>query len=476
MAKPMAKPGRKGFFFQMNLPNRFFIVTPQVFRVNESVTITLHGLHGWGRRPSNSAQWGKLWLKWIASSGCLVNGDFAEWNVFNESPVEIDRNDPDTIRFTLFSEEEGEISCYLMLTGDNGSQTEIAFFTVYALREDLLELRPMRGDLHSHCSWSCCCRQDENQYSLAVRGRERGLDFLGITDHLQIKPSQRARKFIQDFETDFQVVPGEEIHILRNQVPCLDHHHGWQPHVHIVNFGGQSSVAAYMNEHFAEVSASWKKAAEALPVSYSSGMRYTMAATDWIFDKIREFGGLSVFCHPFWTTFARFNLPVKLNEYILDRQKYDAMEVFGLGGVHNASFNESNQLALAWWQAESIRRGHLIPLVGTSDSHDSAVLFGTRSTIVFTASGNNGIGDIQEAIRQGRSVAVVSEPGNEPEIFGDFRLVRYAYFLWRNYYPLHDAICAAEAVMIADVLNGLGEKNDICRRRLRKENQLFWGK
>ncbi len=460
----------------MNLPDLYYTITPRVFAVGKQVTFTLRGLRAWARRPSNATQWGRLVLRWIATGGLMADGKPANWNWFNENPVEM-TDDPDAVRFTLGTEEEGEICCQLRLIAPDDSETVLASFSLYALETDLLVLRPWRGELHCHSSWSRCGNQDENPYTVAICAREKGLDFMALTDHLQMKPSRRAAKFFRGLPTDFLVVPGEEIHILLEHTPSLDRYHQFWPYLHIVNFGGRQSVAAYMNEHIDALKAAWQATAESIHANAVPELRYFMAASDWVFDQIRAFGGLSVFCHPFWKPYYRFNLPVKVNEYILEQHKYDCMEVFGLGGIDNAGFVESNRLALAWWQEECFRRGRTIPLVGTSDSHDSARLLGGHSTIVFPAPGRPRLAAVQQAIRDGFSVAAVCEKaGDSPQLYGAFRLVRYAYFLWRQYFPAHNELCRDEARMMAEALNGVGEPDDRIARKLREYARSFWGK
>ena len=50
--------------------------------------------------------------------------------------------------------------------------------------------------------------------------------------------------------------------------------------------------------------------------------------------------------------------------------------------------------------------------------------------------------------------------GEFPHIYGNPRLVSFAYFLNREYFPEHDELCAAEGeIMIAALMDGAeGEK------------------
>jgi hypothetical protein len=63
------------------------------------------------------------------------------------------------------------------------------------------------------------------------------------------------------------------------------------------------------------------------------------------------------------------------------------------------------------------------------------------------------------AIVELRSVACDQRQGPDPAIFGPFDLVEYAYYLCREFFPRHDALCRSPSA--ADGLAAL------CRQ--------FWG-
>ena len=42
--------------------------------------------------------------------------------------------------------------------------------------------------------------------------------------------------------------------------------------------------------------------------------RYCMASSIWCFDRIREFGGLGIFCHPYWLTREHYHIPGSLTD------------------------------------------------------------------------------------------------------------------------------------------------------------------
>ena len=52
--------------------------------------------------------------------------------------------------------------------------------------------------------------------------------------------------------------------------------------------------------------------------------------------------------------------------------------------------------------------------------------------------------DLASAIREMRSLAVWNMPNEFPTVVGEFRMVKLAYFLLREYFPEHDRLCRCE--------------------------------
>ena len=84
------------------------------------------------------------------------------------------------IRFSYRFEGEQE---YTILLEDNEKVKQE--LSVYALREDLYALRPLKGDLHAHSF-----RSDGSTDAAALAGhfREQGYDFFALTDHNRYYP------------------------------------------------------------------------------------------------------------------------------------------------------------------------------------------------------------------------------------------------------------------------------------------------
>lgn len=309
---------------------------------------------------------------------------------------------------------------------------------VYSLADDLYALRPYKGDLHMHSN-----RSDgmEPPAHVAAACRRIGLDFMALTDHRQYAPSLEAIQAFAGVPVDLAMFPGEEIHP--------------PPHcpVHIVNFGGAFSVNALCADepaYLAEV-----QAIEATlddPALQRDARRY-YAQCLWTYRKIREAGGLSIFCHPYWITGRRYNVSEALIARHFADRPFDAYEV--IGGYYRSQA-ESNLLQVARYHEER-GRGNALPIVGVSDAHgcESGELFGWYCTLVFAPS--MAFADLTEAIRDRRAVAVEALPGEAPRAHGPFRLVKYAQFLLREVFPAHDALCREEGAWMLAHLAGEAE-------------------
>lgn len=304
---------------------------------------------------------------------------------------------------------------------DGETSTVLGEARAYALDDDLFRRRPYKGDFHIHS-----CRSDGKEPPAYVAGASRriGLDFMALTDHRQYEPSLEAIRAYENAEIDLQILPGEEVHPPDTRV-------------HIVNFGGRHSVnALFASDAFRTEVQTVSETLTHIPPA----LRYQYAACIWSFQQIRAGGGLALFCHPYWFTGHRYDVPEALTTLLLAHQPYDALEL--IGGFHRHQI-ESNTLQVARYHEERAQ-GRSIPIVGASDAHgcETGSLFGWYYTIAFAPS--PALADIQEAVKGLYSVAVEAVAGEAPRAHGPFRLVKYAHFLMREVFPQHDAICAEE--------------------------------
>jgi hypothetical protein len=347
------------------------------------------------------------------------------------------------LRLTQFFEGEQEHVFYVSRPGPKGF-TPVGDFRVYSLVPDLFARRPFRGDLHMHS-----CRSDGRETPAYVAGscRRIGLDFMAVTDHRLYAPSLEARAAYAGVPIDLEIFPGEEIH----PPDCP---------VHIVSFGARSG----MTELFAD-DAAYRRAVDTV-IRATGAMPpgvvpHEYGAAAWVFDKIREAGGLGIFCHPYWFSDHQYALPCPLTDWIFERQPFDALELVG-GYSHDF---DSDTLQIARYNDERAR-GRRLPIVGTTDSHGverrDMDLFDRYSTVVFAPSLT--AANVIASVKDLYSVAILNAPEDRPRAFGPFRLVKYALFLLREVFPGHDELAAEEGRLMLGHAAGDATAKDLLAR------------
>ncbi len=331
----------------------------------------------------------------------------------------------------FFESEQEHILRVDLIEGDR--RTLIGDFKLYSLREDLFNRRPYKGDFHIHSA-----RSDgrEPPAYVAAACRRIGLDFMAVTDHHRYAPSIEAIRTFENVDLDLRIFPGEEVHPPENPV-------------HMINFGGKFSVNDLFKEE-AEYRRQVDRVAETLPALPPGASRYQYASCLWCFDKIREAGGMGIFCHPYWMESLRYTPSGALTSLLLDRRPFDAFEL--IGGFFKWEA-DSNTLQVARYHEER-SQGRQIPIVGASDSHgcERDELFGWYYTIVFSPSLE--LSDLTASIKSFYSVAVEAMSNETPRAYGPFRLVKFALFLLREFFPRHDDLCLEEGRLMLRHLTG----------------------
>ena len=359
-----------------------------------------------------------------------------------------------TFTFTPAAEQEYELVLF-EIDGDNRQKKES--FNFYAVQEDLFNTRPWKGDFHVHS-----CRSDgrETPAYVAARYRQAGFDFFALTDHHRYEPSLEASTALKSLDTDFRVYPGEEVHPPSNPV-------------HHINFGGSFSVNdRHRDKECYEKEVDLVEASLEHP-ELTPAERRILASSIWVFNKIRAAGGIGLFCHPYWINGNRYNVSEPLIQALFAELPFDAFEL--LGGFARSN-HEGNALQVARWGDERAK-GRKIPIVGVSDSHgtENADLFNWYYTLALAPTPD--FEDLKTAITSEGAVAVQAIPGECVQIYGPFRIVKFAYFLLREVMPLHDAECAEEGRLMLKVLAGDEEAAALLaltRNRVKKLFDHLW--
>lgn len=300
--------------------------------------------------------------------------------------------------------------------------------SVYAVEDDLLALRPLRGNFHIHS-----CRSDgvESPEVVAAMYRRFGYDFMALTDHHQYQPSLEAIAAYKDTDIDMKLFPGEEVHSPDNLI-------------HVVHFAGDYSVN---DVYRADEDGYYKAVAEIeKTIDVPEHMHpFEIAATKWVCEQIKKANGLSMLCHPNWTYWGAYNQSVDTFKYFMAHRDYDVLELINGG---NEPFE--NQLQAATWYNFPNR-----PVaVGADDSHGSVngKWFDIGKTYVLAKSMERE--DIFSALRGGMCCAVEQYHGENARIYGDERMVRFFTWLDAEYFPLHDELCVEEGRLMMAYVNG----------------------
>ncbi|MBR2372728.1 MAG: hypothetical protein IKA87_00690, partial [Lentisphaeria bacterium] len=341
-------------------------------------------------------------------------------------------------------EFEQEHSLQVIQTFENGAVKKLDF-RVFSLEPDWFALRPFKGDLHMH---SCKSDGREDGCYLAARYREAGFDFMALTDHRIYEPSTEVVEYWKDINPDFKLFPGEEVHSPDNPV-------------HIVNFGGRCSVNAIYREDEEKYRREIAGIIESIPDKEAGKDYFIVAASEWVFKKIRENGGLAIFCHPYWNIGPGNYISEWDISEILKRRQFDAYEA--IGGFSRWQYHSNNFQTVRYY--EEAAGGNYFPVVGVSDSHGTdsfefdanragrilnnsrdAELFDWYYTIVLAEECE--LPSLISNIKKCNSIAVCAPSNERPELFGSFRAVKYGHFLLREYFPQLRTFTAIEGLLM----------------------------
>lgn len=364
------------------------------------------------------------------------------------------------LTFAFTFENEQEHFLYLKKDGK-----EVEKFSVYSLHHDLARRIPLLGDLHVHSIYSDGHQAPE---IVAADYRRRGYDFMTLTDHHHFGGSLAAIRAYKGLNIDLNIVPGEEVHLPGNDI-------------HIVNFGSKYSVNFQVtsNHRYAvetgtdpehddpETWCATPGARMPAPIDEDEYRRqvadilrefpnlpddldkFSFGSCVWVCRHIREAGGLSIFAHPYWIKYA-YHVPEAMNDRLFADCPFDAFEV--LGGERYPQQNEAQTFL---YESQALR-GHKLPVVGTSDSHNlyNDANSADACTIVFAH--ENTAEDLIRSIQEGWTAAVdLLVP--EKRLVGDLRLVRYARFLLEYYFPATEELCFEEGRLMKAYVCGTDE-------------------
>jgi hypothetical protein len=407
----------------MKIENRFFDVFPKVVQTDKFTTITIKDRY----KQSFIKDGTEYEIRYYPLER------FSHISEYKYQEVKLIKAVEGTLQIEQYFKDEQEHILEVQEKG-NDNQTKKMSFRIYSLEEDLFSRKPYKGDMHMHTYHS---DGKESPAYVTASCRKIGLDFMAVTDHGRYFPSKLSQEAFKDADIDLLICRGEEVHPVNNPV-------------HMINFGGSFSINEMINEHKEKYMEEVKKIEDTIMEIEDEDSRYQCASCIWCFDKIREAGGMSIFCHPYWLVREGYYISDTVTSYLHDTQPFDSLEV--IGGYYKHE-EESNTLQVARYHEER-SKGRKIPIVGVSDAHgcENGNLFGWYYTIVFSPALEQKelIGSIKDLY----SVAVEAIPGEAIRAYGPFRLVKYAQFLMREVMPDHDELCFEEGRLMLGYLAG----------------------
>ena len=327
------------------------------------------------------------------------------------------------LRFSFTFEDEQEYNIILEY-----GEAKLQIFTVFAVKEDLYPLQPLKGDLHGHSY-----RSDGKRDPAALAGhfREQGYDYFALTDHNRFYPGGEIDETYEGVQLGITRVRGEEVHVPGTVV-------------HIVHVGGESSVADLYVHHRDTYEREVSEYATRVPQHVPEKYRSRYARIMWATDHIHQADGLAIFPHPYWRPGASrmYNVCDEFSHLLITSGMFDAYEL--VGGMKQPGVNRS----IALW-GELLKEGYSFPVVGSSDVHglENSAEFPHLFNICFARENTNDA--IMEAVKAGQIVAVEAsghEETREYRCYGSLRLVTYAQYLLTHYFPRLQRICQGEGV------------------------------
>lgn len=339
-------------------------------------------------------------------------------------------------------------------TKQKKKRTPAEYFPVYALDEDLYNLRAYKGDFHMHSRFSDG-RHAAN--TMGVKCLEVGFDFQALSDHRTTKGSQLLIDEFNPLPISMRCFKGEECHKAI-------------PHVHSI--GASQCITEYIDNNKEAFEKRIEEILPTLPKDLTPLEARSVAGSEAEFEIINKFGGLSALNHPFWRMRERnIHLTKRVVQVLCERAKFDYLEI-----VNSSCSDDSTDLAIcALFEAKD--NGKDLNIFGTSDAHNKDRL-GEGYTIVFAKS--NEWSDVKSSILNKKNVVVESHDKKLPRLFGKMRYMQLAYFLYQFFFPLHDAICQEQANLLRACIKA--KYSEESKQKLAKKSEevkalyrTFWG-
>ncbi len=429
--------GASPMFIEVGKKTRIVLECPKKYSENPNeLFIGCKSLNG---RAANGSiirsKLGTLEVKFVAEDGKL----YADMEFADEREYV----------FTFYKRKDAEA----FLAKKIESVSAVGKASVYALNADLFALRPYKGDMHMHSTYSDG-RQAPEQ--MGLKCLELGYDFQSLSDHRKYEGSERLISVMSKYGISMACFNAEEVHTTS---------------VHIHSIGADKSISLWAENNTEELEQLTQEFLKTVPKNIDYNERICIAKTEATWQKIRQFGGIAAFNHLYWRQGDRRYVSDAIRDTLLERKNFDAIELANwLCGSESTDLTEARRIEL-------LEKGMKYAIIGNTDAHRESQL-GDCFSIVFAKSKN--FADIKDSILNFQNVVLEKlsrldfvndesevEKGKKYRIIGPRRLVVLAHFLMRWFYPEHDYLCVQEADILRPAIDA---EEELFMRRTPSEN------
>jgi len=346
----------------------------------------------------------------------------------------------------------------------NFTYKESKIVSLYCLDENMIQLRPLKGDLHMHSTYS---DGRTSPFALVLASLEAGMDFLSITDHDNYEGSQNAIEKVKKNNIDILLLAGEEVSVGGKKDMSVSQGNG-----HILSINANKSIenqrkdSKKYEKELEEIVKLLKK--EKIDKSIDSSH---YAKNIWVINKIKEAKGISILAHPNWVyRDGKYHLHQAFYKEMLRSSHLDGVEVFGEEKIKE----HNNMTHLTALQTKN-KHKYLAPFAN-SDAHDSDHEIGDRFTIIFVK--EKSTKGVMTAMKEGLSCAIFKRENYEHQFIGKDALAQYVYFLIKEYYPKHSSLKSRLAKLYIDQLinaESFENKISMVKKKLEDHTNSFYG-
>ncbi len=345
----------------------------------------------------------------------------------------------------------------------NFTYKESKLVCLYCLDKKMIELRPLKGDLHMHSIYS---DGKTTPFAMALASLEAGMDYISITDHDSYDGSLQAIEKVKQNNIDLLVLKGEEVSVGGKVDMSTAQGNG-----HILSIHANKSI-----EEQRKNSKKYEKELQDIVKQLKNEnidknidlLHY--AKNIWVINKIKEAKGISILAHPNWVyRDGKYHLHQAFYKEMLKSSNLDGVEVFGEEKIKE----HNNMTHLTALQTKN-RHKYLAPFAN-SDAHDSDHEVGERFTILFVK--EKSASNVITAIQEGLACAVFKREHYEHQFIGKDKLAQYVYYLIKEYYPKHYSLKNRLAKLYLDqLINGesFEKKINMVKQKLENHTNSFF--